>query len=295
MTIVIGTRGSALALAQSRIVAAALGGDAQLRIIKTTGDASAAPLSELGDGVFVTTIEEALRRGEIDLAVHSLKDLPTAERGDLVIAAIPPRADARDVLITPTRGGLASLREGAVVGTSSPRRDAFLRAIRPDITTRPSRGNVDTRLRKVLEREYDATVLAAAGLERLGIPFASDEALELAVCPPAPGQGALAIQCRRGDAALRARLAPLDDADTRVAVTAERALLAALGASCALALGTYARCPDGRVVLDAALADGGLRRAHAEGRDPLAVAAEAAARLRSTGSTGSTAGRSARV
>jgi hydroxymethylbilane synthase len=282
MTIAIGTRGSALALAQARIVAAALGGDVGLRIISTTGDASTAPLSQLGDGVFVTAIEDALRRGEIDLAVHSLKDLPTAERGDLVIAAIPPRADARDVLITPTRGGLAALPHGAVVGTSSPRRDAFLRAIRPDITTRPIRGNVDTRLRKVLEGEYDATILAAAGLERLGIGFAALEALDLVSCPPAPGQGALAIQCRTDDAALRARLAPLDDAATRAAVTAERTLLAALGASCALALGTYARCTGGRVILDAALADGGLRRAHAEGDDPLAVAALAAAALRVT-------------
>ena len=281
MTIVIGTRGSALALAQSRIVAAALGGDAELRIIKTTGDASTAPLSELGDGVFVTAIEEALRRGEIDLAVHSLKDLPTAERGDLVIAAIPPRADARDVLITPTRAGLASLPQGAVVGTSSPRRDAFLRAIRPDITTRPIRGNVDTRLRKVLAGEYDATVLAAAGLERLGIAFAPEEALDLAVFPPAPGQGALAIQCRTADTALLARLAPLDDAGTRGAVTAERALLAALGASCALALGAFARWKNERLLLDAALADGGLRRVHVRGQDPLAIAAEAAARLRS--------------
>ena len=281
MTIVIGTRGSTLALAQSRIVAAALGGDAELRMIKTTGDASTAPLSELGDGVFVTAIEEALRRGEIDLAVHSLKDLPTAERGDLVIAAIPPRADPRDVLITPTRAGLASLPQGAVVGTSSPRRDAFLRAIRSDITTRTIRGNVDTRLRKVLDGEYDATVLAAAGLERLGITFAPEEALDLAVFPPAPGQGALAIQCRTGDTALRARLAPLDDAGTRGAVTAERALLAALGASCALALGAFARWRNEQLLLDAALADGGLRRVHVEGRDPLAVAAEAAAGLRS--------------
>ena len=280
MTIAIGTRGSALALAQSRLVAAALGGDVDLRIIRTTGDTTTAPLFELGDGVFVMAIEDALRRGEVDLAVHSLKDLPTAERGDLVIAAIPARADPRDVLITRSRGGLATLPEGAVVGTSSPRRDAFLRAIRPDVTTRPIRGNVDTRLRKVLEGEYDATVLAAAGLERLGIGFAQVEALDLDSCPPAPGQGALAIQCRTDDTALRARLAPLDDAATRAAVTSERALLAALGASCALALGAYARCIGGRVILDAAFDDGGLRRSHAEGVDPLAVAAEAAAALR---------------
>ena len=282
MTIAIGTRGSALALAQSRLVAAALGGDADLRIIRTTGDTTTTPLSELGDGVFVTAIEDALRRGEVDLAVHSLKDLPTAERGDLIIAAIPARADPRDVLITRARGGLATLPEGAVVGTSSPRRDAFLRALRPDVTTRPIRGNVDTRLRKVFAGEYDATILAAAGLERLRIDFADIEALDLASCPPAPGQGALAIQCRADDTALQARLAPLDDAATRAAVTAERALLAALGASCALALGAHARRTGGRVILDAAFFDGVLRRAHAEGIDPLAVAADAAAALRIT-------------
>ena len=279
MTIILGTRGSALALAQSRLVAAALGEDVALQIIKTAGDASTAPLSELGDGVFVTAIEDALRRGEIDLAVHSLKDLPTAERGDLVIAAVPTRADPRDVLITATRGGLASLPRGASVGTSSPRRDAFLRLLRPDVTTRPIRGNVDTRLRKVLTGEYDGTMLAAAGLERLGIAFGAQEALDLADVPPAPGQGALAIQCRTADLALRARLRPLDDADTRRAVTTERALLAALGASCALALGAYARASGRLLILDAALADGELRRAHAEGDDPLRVATAAAEAL----------------
>ena len=280
MTLVLGTRGSALALVQARLIAAALGPDVALRIITTTGDTTASPLSELGDGVFVTAIEDALRRGEIDLAVHSLKDLPTAERGDLCIAAIPARADPRDVLITATRDGLASLRQGATVGTSSPRRDAFLRALRPDVTTRAIRGNVDTRLRKVLSGEYDATILAAAGLVRLGITFTPDEALDLAACPPAPGQGALAVQCRSADTALRARLAPLDDPDTRKAVTTERTVLALLGASCALALGTYARCDGDRVILDAALDDGGLRRAHAEGTDPYSVADQAADALR---------------
>lgn len=280
MTVVLGTRGSALALVQSRLIAAALGPDVALRVITTTGDTSTSSLSELGDGVFVTAIEDALRRGEIDLAVHSLKDLPTTERADLCIAAIPARADPRDVLITATRGGLASLPQGACVGTSSPRRDAFLRAVRPDVTTRAIRGNVDTRLRKVLSGEYDATILAAAGLERLAIAFTPDEALDLAAWPPAPGQGALAVQCRTADTALRTRLAPLDDADTRTAVTAERALLAALGASCALALGSYARCDGGRVILDGTLDDGGLRRTHAEGTDPYSVADQAAAALR---------------
>jgi len=280
VTLVLGTRGSALALVQSRLIAAALGPDVALRVITTTGDTTSSPLSELGDGVFVTAIEDALRRGEIDVAVHSLKDLPTAERGDLCIAAIPTRADPRDVLITATREGLASLGQGASVGTSSPRRDAFLRAVRPDVTTRAIRGNVDTRLRKVLSGEYDATILAAAGLVRLGITFTPGEALDLSACPPAPGQGALAVQCRSADTALRARLAPLDDPYTRKAVTTERAVLALLGASCALALGTYARCDGDRVILDAAWDDGGLRRTHAEGTDLYAVAEQAAATLR---------------
>lgn len=283
MTLVLGTRGSALALVQARLIASALGPDVALRIITTTGDTTASPLSELGDGVFVTAIEDALRRGEIDLAVHSLKDLPTALRGDLCIAAIPARADPRDVLITASRGGLASLPPGASVGTSSPRRDAFLRALRPDITTRAIRGNVDTRLRKVLSGEYDATILAAAGLERLGVAFSPEEPLDLGACPPAPGQGALAVQCRTADTALRARLAPLDDPDTRKAVTAEREVLALLGASCALALGTYARCDGDRLILDAAWDDGGLRRTHAEGTDVHSVAAAAVGALRGAG------------
>src|SRR3989449_10914171 len=225
MGIVIGTRGSALALAQAQIVAARLDGPVEVRVIRTAGDATAAPLSALGDGVFVDAIERALANGDIDVAVHSLKDLPTAEREDLVIAAIPEREDPRDVLVTRERGGLASLQPRAVVGTSSPRRAAFLRALAPGVTTREIRGNVDTRLRKVSEGAYDATVLALAGLRRVGIPVSDVEILSLAQCPPAPGQGALAIQCRRSDASLAARLARLDHGPTPRPVTAERALL----------------------------------------------------------------------
>src|SRR5437899_4119016 len=186
MGIVIGTRGSALALAQARIVADRLDGPVELRVIRTAGDATAAPLSALGDGVFVDAIERALANGDIDVAVHSLKDLPTAEREDLVIAAIPEREDPRDVLITRERGGLASLPPNAVVGTSSPRRAAFMRALAPGITTREIRGNVETRLRKVRDGSYDATVLALAGLRPLALAVDDAELLTLPQGPPAP-------------------------------------------------------------------------------------------------------------
>ena len=277
--IVIGTRGSALALAQAKLVADALG-DAELRIIRTAGDKSERPISELGDGVFVTAIEDALRSGEIDVAVHSLKDLPTAEPADLVIAAVPAREDPRDVVITRTRGGIADLGPGARVGTSSPRRAAFLRALAPGIACAEIRGNVDTRLRKVRDGEYDAVVLAAAGLRRLGIAFADEEVLSLEACPPAPGQAALAVQTR-ADHVSRDRIrARLDDAAVHAAVTAEREVLRLLGASCEIPLGCHARWDRGSIALDAALAtDGGVRRAHAAGDDPLAVARAAAEQL----------------
>jgi hydroxymethylbilane synthase len=271
--ITIGTRGSALALAQARLVAERLGPDVEIRVLRTAGDLSDRPIRELGDGVFVAAIEEALRAGEIDIAVHSLKDLPTEEPVDLLIAAIPLREDPRDVLVTRSHDGLAGLPRGAVVGTSSPRRAAFLRALRADATCREIRGNVDTRLRKVRDGEYDAVIVAAAGLRRLGIAFDELEALPVDLCPPAPGQGALAVQIRAGDADLHTRVAPLDDRATRIAVTAERALLRLMGASCEIPLGAIGRAEKGDVVLDAALAgDGGVRRASARGGDPYDVA-----------------------
>jgi hydroxymethylbilane synthase len=277
MTIRIGTRGSALARAQTAILAARLGIASETVVIRTSGDATDRPIPELGDGVFVTAIEDALRRDEIDIAVHSLKDVPTGERPGLVIAAILEREDPRDVLITRGRGGLASLPRGAVVGTSSPRRDAFLLALRPDVLTRPIRGNVDTRLRKVREGEFDATVLALAGLRRLRLDASEDEILDPLDCPPAPGQGALAVQCRSGDAATIRVVSALDHADTRRAVEAEREVLRLLGASCEIPLGTWGRVTDGEIVLDAALpVTGGIVRAQVRGHDPLAVARMAA-------------------
>ena len=280
MTLRIGTRGSALARAQAAIVAGALGTGAEIVVVRTEGDASDRPMGELADGAFVTAIEDALRRGEIDVAVHSLKDLPTEERADLVIAAIPRREDPRDVLVTRARGGIASLPHGAVVGTSSPRRDAFLRALRPDVVTRPIRGNVDTRMAKVASGDYDGTVLALAGLRRLGVSVAGAEILDPNDLPPAPGQGALAVQCRAGDLATIALVARLDHAATRRAVEAERGLLRLLGASCAIALGTLAQTEAGIVVLDAALAsNGNVRRAHARASDPQEAARACAGAL----------------
>lgn len=275
--IVLGTRGSALALAQARLVADALGGDVEVRVVRTAGDASDRPIRELGDGVFVTAIEEALRRGDIDIAVHSLKDLPTAESADLVVTAVPAREDPRDVVITPARGGASDLGPGDRVGTSSPRRAAFLGALVPGVVCVEIRGNVDTRMRKVRDGLYDATVLAAAGLRRLGLAFDEREALSLEQCPPAPGQAALAVQTRADDP-LRERVrAAVDHEPTHLAVTAERELLRLMGASCDIALGCHGRWDGGTLVLDAALADDGtIRRARAEGREPREIARRAA-------------------
>lgn len=275
MTLRVGTRGSRLALAQARLALEALD-DIELVVVRTRGDESDAPLVQLGEGIFVQALEDALRRGEVDVAVHSLKDMPTEEPDDLVVAAIPARADPRDAIITHERAGLSALGPGAVVGTGSVRREAFLRAARPDLVTRPIRGNVDTRLAKVERGEYDAVVLALAGLTRLGVTVTEREILSVEMCPPAPGQGALAIQCRSDDAATRARLRPLDDHRTRDGVTAERALLRALGASCEIPLGAYGRVVHDEVMLDAALAlPDGVRRARVRAGDPETAAARA--------------------
>jgi hydroxymethylbilane synthase len=278
---IVGSRGSALALAQTRIVMSALGEDVDVKVNKTAGDRSTKPIRELADGAFVAAIERALRRGEIDLAVHSLKDLPTAPTQDLVVAAIPHREDPRDVLVTRSRGGLRDLPRDAVVGTSSPRRSAFLRAVRPDAVAREIRGNVDTRLRKVEDGEYDAVILAMAGLRRLGVAVSDEEALDPDAFLPAPGQGALAVQVRADHASLRTRVSDaLDDRDTRLAVTAERALLALLGATCDLALGALGRIEGREIVLDAALAsDGKLLRATARAATPEECARLAAEQL----------------
>jgi hydroxymethylbilane synthase len=275
----LGTRGSRLALAQAQLVAQALGG-ADIVVVRTAGDDTTRPLADLGDGAFTTAIETALRDRSIDAAAHSLKDLPTEERTDLVVAAVPRREDPRDVLITRERGGLATLQHGAIVGTSSPRRGAFLQLLRPDVIVKPIRGNVDTRLEKVARGEYDAIVLAIAGLRRLGVAVADAEILELSQLLPAPGQGAIALQCRADDAATRAVLVSLDDPLAHAATDAERALLRLLGGSCELALGAHAIADAHGVALEAALmTESGPRRARARGTDALSAARAVAAGL----------------
>jgi hydroxymethylbilane synthase len=231
----LGTRGSALALAQSRTVAAAItaatGQEVSLVEIVTAGDRSGAPVAQLGVGVFVSALREALLAKEVDAVVHSYKDLPTAPADGLVIAAVPPREDPRDALVARGGLGLAELGPGATIGTGSVRRIAQLRALGRGLLPVPIRGNVDTRLRKVADGALDAVVLARAGLARLGRAGEITETLDPLLMLPAPAQGALAIECR-DDAHVVKQLAALDDPYTRAAVAAERALLADLEAGC---------------------------------------------------------------
>ena len=240
----IGSRGSQLALWQAHHIADALRGlghEVSIEIIRTTGDRmqNIAFASVGAKGMFTKEIEEALLAGTIDLAVHSLKDLPT-ELGDaFVLAAIPPRADARDVLVSERYHNLKDLPGGSVVGTSSLRRQAQLRALRPDLEYIEFRGNVDTRLAKLAQGKADAIILAAAGLDRLQRTAAIRERFAPEVLCPAPGQGALAIECRAGDEAVHKALLPLDDRNTRLAVTSERTCLAALGGGCLVPIGAY--------------------------------------------------------
>ena len=249
-TLRLGTRRSALALAQAQTIADALrvgGHDVQLVEIVTEGDRSAQALTTLGGtGVFVAELRQRLLADDIDLAVHSLKDLPTADTEDLVIAAIPQRADPRDALVSRDRLALAELPVGAVIGTGSPRRAAQLHATGLGFSVVPIRGNVDTRLRKVAEGEVDAIVVAAAGLARLGRLDEAAEIIDPAQMLPAPGQGALAIECRRDDEALATTLAALlDDESTRAAATAERLVLARLEAGCTAPVGALADVAEG--------------------------------------------------
>jgi hydroxymethylbilane synthase len=238
--LVIGSRGSQLALWQAHWIEerlAALGFESRIEIIRTTGDnVTSVPLGSIGGkGLFTKEIEDALLAGQIDLAVHSLKDLPTEIPAGLEIAAIPEREDPRDALVG---RALAALRPGAKVGTSSLRRTSQLRRLRPDLEIESIRGNVDTRLRKLDEGQYEAIVLAAAGLTRLGWSARIAETLPPDVMCPAVGQGALAVETRAGDG-MACR--PLDHAATRAAVTAERSLLSALGGGCATPIGAHAR------------------------------------------------------
>ncbi|MQA24630.1 MAG: hydroxymethylbilane synthase [Micromonosporaceae bacterium] len=240
----LGTRGSALAKAQSNDVADLVrkvaDRDVELVEIVTTGDRSSAPVAQLGVGVFVSALRDALLAGEIDFAVHSYKDLPTAPPDGLVIPAVPERADARDVLVARDGLALAELPSGATVGTGAPRRIAQILALGLGLECVPIRGNVDTRIRKVTDGQLDAVVLAAAGLARLGRITEATELIDPMLVLPAPAQGALAVECRAADTALVAELAAVDHPATRAAVTAERALLAALEAGCSAPVGALA-------------------------------------------------------
>ncbi|NNM47596.1 hydroxymethylbilane synthase [Knoellia koreensis] len=245
----LGTRRSALATTQSGLVAdrlRALGHEVELVEVVTEGDTSTASLSSLGGtGVFAAALRRALLDGEVDLAVHSLKDLPTAPEPGLVVAAIPVREDPRDVLVALDGLTLGELGAGAVVGTGSPRRVAQLAALGMGLEFKDIRGNVDTRIAMVRDGALDAVVLARAGLSRLGRLDEVAETLDPLQVLPAPGQGALAVECRADDLATRELLAALDDADTRACVTAERAVLAALEAGCSAPVGALAEVVEG--------------------------------------------------
>lgn len=240
----LGTRGSALALRQSGMIAAELerlGVAVEMVVIKTSGDVATGSLAALGGkGLFVKEIEEALLRGRVDLAVHSLKDMPAVLPSGLALVATPPRADARDVLVSHAGVGLGRLPAGTRVGTSSLRRRAQLLTLRPDLAVVEMRGNVDTRLDKLARGHVDAILLAAAGLARLGLAPAGAVTIPVRSFVPAIGQGILALEGREDDDRVRRLVAALDDPATRAAATGERAFLAAIGGDCHTPLAAHA-------------------------------------------------------
>jgi hydroxymethylbilane synthase len=297
-TLKLGTRGSELARTQSATVAAALarlGFETELTIIKTSGDQNTtAPFGSIGpQGVFVREIEQALVERRVDLAVHSFKDLPTKSPAELIVAAVPPRGDPADVLLVrraafvPDGRDWLPLQRGARVGTASARRRVWLGHFRSDLVIEPLRGNVPTRIRKLTEGAFDAIVLAAAGIERLraGARLASTHELEIVRLDPtrfvpAPAQGALAVQCRRDDAAVLDALARLDDAPSRAAVAAERDALARAEGGCDVAFGAHCTSEGGEHELIAMLERSGVvRTARARGRDPKPLGATVWAEL----------------
>ena len=286
----IGTRGSALALWQAEHVKArleALGHEVSLRVITTTGDLMQDRRLESvgGKGVFLKEIEEALVAREVDLAVHSLKDVPTALPAGLVLSALLERADPRDALIS-SGPRLAELGAGASVGTTSLRRRALVASLRPDLALQDLRGNVDTRLRRLREGRFDAILLAMAGLVRLGRAGEVTEALDPRRFVPAPGQGAIALECREDDPVVRDAVAPLDHPATARAVTAERTFLAALGGGCNVPLGAHAFASGSGLELVAfvAEADGrAMLRAERHGDDPAALGGAVADELLAQG------------
>jgi hydroxymethylbilane synthase len=275
----IGSRGSQLALWQAHHISDRLrarGHEVELEIIKTTGDKILdVALAKVGTkGMFTKEIEEALAEGRVDLAVHSLKDLPTELAPGFEIAAVTTRENPRDVFCSRKYARIEDLPRGARVGTSSLRRQAQLKALRPDLQLYPLRGNVDTRLRKLAEGEYDAIILAAAGLNRLGKTELVKQVIPTDVMCPAAGQGALGIEIRARDSATRQHLAFLDDPAAHASTACERALLKKLGGGCQVPIGAFAEAHNGRVFLSAIVAhpDGSkVLRETGEGSEPAAV------------------------
>jgi hydroxymethylbilane synthase len=275
----IGSRGSQLALWQANHISALLrerGHAVELEIIKTTGDKiTDVALAQVGTkGMFTKEIEDALAEGRVDLAVHSLKDLPTDLPPGFELVAITERVNPRDVFLSVEYDCLDALPKGAKVGTSSLRRQAQLKAFRPDLAIHPLRGNVDTRVRKLEEGEYDAIILAAAGLTRLGKTQLVKEYLPESFMCPAAGQGALGIEIRQGDVAMRERLAFLDNADSAAATECQRALLSKLGGGCQVPIGAFAEVQDGKLLLTGVVArpDGSeVLREQQSGDDPVSL------------------------
>lgn len=291
MRLRIGSRGSQLALWQSTHIASLLRGqghNVEIEIIHTTGDKiTDVALAKVGaKGMFTKEIEEALADKRVDLAVHSLKDLPTELAAQFEIAAIPKREDPRDAFCSVRFAGIADMPQGARAGTSSLRREAQLRAVRPDLVVHPLRGNVDTRLRKLESGEYDAIILASAGLRRLGKTEHIRQILPVDLMCPAAGQGALGIESRAGDATVREALAFLDDAAARAETSCERALLGSLGGGCQVPIGANAKWDGGKLHLEAIVAshDGkALLRESLDGADPQHLGNQAAQKLLARG------------
>lgn len=284
----IGTRGSHLAVTQSGHVRDQLiahGAQAELQIVTTAGDLSQAPVERIGVGVFTSALRDALFAGTVDVAVHSFKDLPTAEepRAHLIV---PEREDNREALIARDGLTLAELPAGARVGTSAPRRISQLRAIRPDLDIRPLRGNIETRMGYVESGDLDAIVLAFAGLSRGGYGERATQLFDASVFMPAPAQGALAVECRSGDAETRAAIDALADADATAEATAERQVLAALEAGCTAPVAAYATVDGGEITLRAGVfaLDGSTQLTEtARGTDPVSLGRSVAAALLARG------------
>lgn len=291
MQLTIGSRGSQLALWQANHIASQLrerGHEVAIEIIHTTGDKiTDVALAKVGaKGMFTKEIEEALADNRIDLAVHSLKDLPTDISPEFEITAVPVREDPRDALCSMKYSSLEELPSGGRIGTSSLRREAQLRSLRADLYVYPLRGNVDTRLRKLESGEYDAIILAAAGLKRLGRSDAIKRILPVDVMCPAAGQGALGIEIRAGDLAVRDALSFMDDTATRAEIDCERALLRKMGGGCQVPIGASAKSSGGKLLLQAIVAspDGkSVLRDSAEGVDATALGELVGSRLLKNG------------